>query len=207
MSMFDEEQEQIRQLIHKEKYNEAINICTETLQYLEDNSIDDDNCYWFCYLRLAICYRRLSQYKKAIIYANKSSLHAMEQKETMECWWTLGSCYYSSGNIKMATKFYERCKDYYQRVNDQNGYDNMDFNIAKINKDVKKTREIIKRLNRTDNNGYLVDNAYAFLCELYAENNQMEMINKLVHNIHSKTVLEDMENTIAKYNIGMLCVL
>jgi tetratricopeptide (TPR) repeat protein len=202
MSIFGEEQTKVRHLIRIEKYDDAIELCKEKIQYLEENEIESDNNFWFFNLRLAICYRRKGQYKKAINYVNKSSLHAMEQNETMECWWTLASCYYSMGNINSATKFYKKCKEYYERVNDQNGYDNMDFNIAKINKDIEKIKEIINRLNRTERNGYLVDNAYALLCELYISNNQVQSARSLIHNIQSDSIKRDIEKIIVNYKMS-----
>lgn len=197
--MFYKEQEEVRHLIHIEKYDDAINLCNEKLQYLDDNDIEDDNCFWFFNLRLAICYRRLSQYKKAITFVNKSSLYAKEQRETMECWWTLANCYYCLGNYKFALKFYKKCQEFYQRENDERGYYVTKLNIAKISMDEKGAKEIINKLNRVESNSYLIDNTYALLCEIHIENNQVQLAQDLIHNIHSEAVRRDVETTLAKY--------
>jgi tetratricopeptide (TPR) repeat protein len=199
MSLFIEVQEKVRHLIRIEEYKDAIALCKEELQYLEENEIESDNDFWFFNLRLAIGYRRLGQYKKAISYVNKSSLYARIQIETMECWWTLASCNYSLGNKQRAIKFYKKCQDYYTSINDESGYLSMRYNIAKINEDINMVLEIIDRLNKIEEKIYTIDNAYAFICEQYAKNNQFNMVNKYLHNIHSENVLRDLENTIAKY--------
>jgi tetratricopeptide (TPR) repeat protein len=205
MSLFIEVQDKVRNLIQKEAYNDVITVCKEKLQYLEKNSIESDNDYWFLNLRLAIGYRRLGQCKKAIFYVNKGSLYSRTQKETMECWWTLASCYYSLGNKQRAIKFYKKCQDYYISINDENGYLSMKYNIAKINEDINTVLEIVSRLNKIEEKIYTIDNAYAFICEQYAKNNQFDMIDKYLHNIHSESVLRDLENTIAKYTNNYVC--
>jgi tetratricopeptide (TPR) repeat protein len=206
MSMFSEEQQKVRQLIHKEEYDIATILCNEKLQYLENNNIESDNDFWFFYLRLAICYRRKKQYKKALSFVNKSSLYTKTQTETMECWWTLANCYYCLGNLKSAIKFYKKCQEYYKRNEYSRGYYVTSFNIAKINNDKDEVINIINNLNRTDTNGYLLDNAYALLCEIYIENNQIEVAYDLIHNIHSESVKNEIEYKLAKSEVK-LCVL
>jgi tetratricopeptide (TPR) repeat protein len=206
MSRFSKTQEEVRHLIRIEKYDEAIELCEKKLQYLEYNDIESDNNFWFFNLRLAICYRRKQQYKKALSYVNKSSLHAKEQHETMECWWTLANCYFCLNNYKSAIKFYKKCQDYYKGIGDERGYYVTTFNIAKINMDKDIAEEIVTKLNRNETNSYLIDNAYGLLCEIFLENNDVQSAQDIIHNIHSESVKRDEEVRIVNYLKNYACM-
>jgi tetratricopeptide (TPR) repeat protein len=203
------EQNEVRTFIDKSKFNEAIFKCKTVLETLNDNYIEDNHNKWFFNLRIAICYRKKGQFKKALNYVFESKNYTNDLKEHMECNWVLGNCYYSMKLYKKATLFFRQCSDYFTNNNMEDERIHMDFNIAKIeNDDVKINRLLIEAYNMVNidadslsNAEWFFNNAYETLCEIYIDRNQLEIFEETIVKIKDRNIVDDLRNRMQVVNI------
>lgn len=190
----EKERKLVRDLINFGDYNAAINECNNRLNYLNVNGIEDNYNNWFFNLRLAISYRKLGEYKKALEHTHISMEYVKEQDEYFESIWFMGNCFYSMGNKAKAIKFYERCKDYYQRTNNIDDFLYMSFNIAKLTNNERLLKAVIELYKMNNIAQTSLDNAYACLCNLYINKGQYKNAENILINIADIHSVQELRN-------------
>jgi len=205
---FVREQEEVVTLKNKDRYDEAIKKCDEILIMIKNDYPEDNHNLWFFNLILAMCYRKKGQCKKALSYVSESKNYTNDFKEHMECNWVMGNCYYSLKLDKKAIKFFKQCSDYFTNNKMQDERIHMDFNIAKIEKDDEKIKELLTEVHNIistkddsfNNAEWFFNNAYETLCEIYIEKNQIKQLDETIVKIKDENIVVNLRSRIQAVN-------
>jgi tetratricopeptide (TPR) repeat protein len=114
-------QTKIGLLYKQKKYKEVEDKINELIDYVKkkDNVSGLEKHYLcYCYIKLANCERRKDKYKLAIEMAKKALTYCTIKSEKYECYWILGICYKYLNNTNKALYYYDKCIDFYSRIED-----------------------------------------------------------------------------------------
>ena len=135
--------------IEDKNYSECVKICNRYIQSLKKLSINCNEDNRFAYHNLALNNMKLGNIDIAI----KQELIAINYIDHNKCdydyrygssIWLIAECNYLSGNNKEALTIYTRCSKIYKNIGDDQLRSCVIFNKAKIYKNKKAMKQLIK---------------------------------------------------------------
>lgn len=174
--------------IYKQKnYKETENRIYNFLKYINTTEQDVDSRYfWYCYVKLANIERRKDQYQEAINFAEKALKYCIIESERYECYWIMGICYKYLNNTQKALYYFNKCIEFYSRV------ENIEF-LAKVLKckalllhDEQLLTDAINLLQeRNFSNTSLLNDFQKTLDEMKIYNRDVNLQNNIYNNLHN----------------------
>jgi tetratricopeptide (TPR) repeat protein len=188
----EEQIEKIEETHFFEKnYKKVIQLCNDLISMLDKKQ--DKYNMWKCYNFIAKAYLQLKEVKKSIEYARIANWFAEnESAERTDNMDILARCYSNLGDIKLATKCFDKCITIYRSTNIRRGLAralnnkaNKIVNYEEAIDDMKESISIYIDLLKTgemkSNYYYILDDAYFNLCELYIKKDKIGRVYEVLN--------------------------
>lgn len=138
----------------EKKNQEAIIVCDELLELLNDLDLNNHNSYWYAHYHKSLMFSRLGQYTLAESSARESLKYVGSLREGLNNFyaysmWTLAYALEQT-EYQKAIEIYENLNRYYKKIGKMNLRLDMLFNIARLQKNISKMDMLIKITETVD---------------------------------------------------------